>query len=335
MARSLPPSRTKSAQLKLTVQTLSPAGPTMAYHAGCIINNIFYVHGGIDKKYSKDPLDKFYMMDLAGDRIWKEIKEPNCPALSHHACLVLDNRYVLLIGGWNGKIRTTEVFAFDTEEYRWIFPKAGGFPEGGGLSSHTATLLTNGDIFICGRDGSTRSHRRHGDAYLMKGSLQSGFSYVPFPHSVASRSGHTAHAVGSNLYIIGGRTDKTIEVHSAMKGKCLPCPFVTQVSSTLDKSQPMKKEPCGRKQHVSLAGSSSIFIHGGETFDGKSRDPAGDMFLLTVKPEMKWYKLGDSDVGRAGHVCCPYGDKVIFHGGEGKKAVIHSNSFILIAESSQ
>ena len=309
---------------------LSPAGPSMAHHAGCIINDVLYIHGGIDKKFSKYPLKKLYRMDLEGTRLWQEVRAPNCPALSHHTCLVLHNRYMVLIGGWDGRIRTTEVFAYDTQEDQWIFPTTSRFPEGGGLSSHTATLLKNGDIFVYGRDGSTRCHRRHGNAYLLTGNIKAGaFTYVPLELEVESRSGHTADILGSSIYIIGGRSDKTIETHGGMKGGSAPCPFVSKLAAQLDTLKPLAKPPCGRKQHVSLAGSGSVFIHGGETFDGRSRDPVGEMYLITFKPDTQWYKLGDSGRGRAGHMCCAGGDKVVLHGGEGAKGVIHSDSYLL------
>ena len=76
---------------------LSPIGPTVAYHVSCVLNNKIYIHGGIDKKGSTDPLNKMWCMDLDAT-IWNEIYARNSPALSHHACVSLANRYLLFIG---------------------------------------------------------------------------------------------------------------------------------------------------------------------------------------------------------------------------------------------
>lgn len=50
-----------------------------------------------------------------------------------------------------------------------------------GLSSHTATLLANGDVLLIGREGSLRMQRRSGQAYLLRGDLKSGAPFTLFP----------------------------------------------------------------------------------------------------------------------------------------------------------
>ena len=56
---------------------------------------------------------------------------------------------MLLIGGWNGRQRTPDVHAYDAQEDCWLPMTAVGFPEGGGLSSHTATLLNSSEVSGC------------------------------------------------------------------------------------------------------------------------------------------------------------------------------------------
>ena len=68
-------------------------------------------------------------------------------------------------------------------------------------------------ILVIGREGSLRTQRRHGSAYLLSGRVESGrLKYSEYSQGVSSRSGHTATFVGSKLYIIGGRSDNLLEV---------------------------------------------------------------------------------------------------------------------------
>lgn len=302
---------------------VSPCGPNIAFHCACIIGNNLYAHGGIEKKQSSIPLNKLHVFNFTSNT-WSENKAIGCPALSHHASIVIENRYFVLIGGWDGKVRVSEVFVFDTQEQTWSQMKTTGFPVGAGLSSHTASLLKDGTILIIGREGSTRIQRRSGNAFLLTGSVHKGaFKYSDFSMSLASRSGHTTSVFDTRLVILGGRSDKLIDQHDrfASGPRCTPVVFnkLIEFSKTL---QPMKKPPCGRKNHISVHGHMAILVHGGETFDGRSRDPVGEMYLLTLKPHVQWYKLPCDSVGREGHICCVTEEDIFIHGGIGARSVV-------------
>ena len=262
---------------------------------------------------------------------FQEITEEGSPTLSHHACVVVQHRYLVIIGGWDGKARVSDVHVFDTESRRWMHPQTSGFPTGAGLSSHTATLLDNGDILIIGREGSLRMQRRSGNAFLLTGDITSRhMKYTEHVIGVSSRSGHTVHVSHSTMYTIGGRSDQLIELHSGSKVTNI-CPTpLTKLVESVSKISPMKKPPGGRKHHISVAGKGCIFIHGGETFDGRSREPVSDIILMTLKPYVQYYKIEASPVGRAGHVCGVSHDKIIIHGGIGEKNVVTSDTFQLV-----
>lgn len=314
-------------------RVVTPNGPSLAYHTGCMIGGQLFLHGGIDKKLSTTPLSTFYCMDIEA-RIWQQIRVADTPSLSHHACVVLEDRYIMLIGGWDGHVRTSSVCAYDTQEKRWIFPKVSGFNTGAGLSSHSATLLSSGNILVVGREGSLRMQRRSGNAFLLRGSIQKGaFTYSEYPIGVSSRSGHSANIIGSSLFIIGGRADKLMEMHAGYKASVATpsSGFMSHLAMLSKKLSPMKKPPAGRKHHIAVSGGGAIFIHGGETFDGRQREPVGDMYLF-IKQSGQWFKLCTSSVGRAGHVCCCHGNKILIHGGEGGRSVIHSDTYELEME---
>ena len=310
---------------------LSPIGPCMAYHVGALMGDTIYIHGGVDRKGSTSPLGKLCKFDF-GSGIWMEVRAANSPCLSHHACVVLQNRYIVLIGGWNGKARTGDVYVFDTELQTWTKATTTGFPIGAGLSSHTATVGKNGDILVIGREGSLRTQRRAGSAFILTGDVKKGiFQWHEFPIEVDSRSGHTTTILGSYLYVIGGRMDKLVECHKRFVG-APPHPgatFTSQLASLTSQLTPMSKLPGGRKNHIVASGSNVILLHGGETFDGRSRDPVADMFLLSVKERMQWYRLGSGEIGRAGHVCPPGGSRIIIHGGVGARGMVFGDTYEL------
>ena len=321
--------------LHLDWEVLSPAGPALAMHVGCILGNSLYIHGGITKAGSNSPSDKLYQFDLSG-QIWNEVREAGSPALSHHACVALHDRYMVLIGGWNGRQRATTVFVFDTQEKRWMFPRDHGMPDGVGLSSHTATLLSSGEILVIGREGSLRLQRKHGNVYMLTGDIDKGvFRYSEYTTGTASRSGHTSTCVGNNIYIIGGRDDRLIEIHAGFSSpkKCgaVESKF-TEIAKLLTS---MTKPPNGRKNHIVVPGHGALLLHGGETFDGRSREPVGEMYLLVTKPHIAWYKLGNSKVCRANHVCCSDGERVLFHGGIAGRGIVYGDTYELRLKSSR
>ena len=315
--------------LPLDWEILSPAGPTLAMHVGCILKNILYIHGGITKYGSNSPSNKLYKCDLSG-LVWNEVRAAGSPPLSHHACVTLHDRYMVLIGGWNGSKRVTSVYVFDTERQEWMFPRDHGMPEGVGLSSHTATVLSTGEIIVIGREGSLRLQRKHGNVYMLTGDIDRGeFRYSEYTTGTASRSGHTSTCVGNNIYIIGGRDDRLVEIHSGFSSPQRTGGITSKFTEISKLLKPLTKGPNGRKNHVAIPGTGALLLHGGETFDGRSREPVGELLLMVTKPHLSWYRLGNSCVSRANHVWCTDGERVIFHGGFAGRGVIYGDMYEL------
>ncbi|KAK7091531.1 kelch domain-containing protein 9-like [Littorina saxatilis] len=313
-------------------EPLAPIGPQVAFHTACVIRGTLYIHGGVTVKDGKQPSRDLHKLDL-NSKLWSKIHTPGSPALSHHCAVAVDDRYMLLIGGWTGRHRTPDVHAYDVQEDRWLPMTTKGFPKGAGLSSHTANLLNSNEILVVGREGSLRLQRRHGSAFLLTGNVLSGkFTYSEYSNSVSSRSGHTATFLGSKLYIIGGRSDNLLEVSQGYHPPPA-CPSDTMKTiSEAAKSGYLKhlpKMPCGRKNHVTVSGPGTILIYGGETFDGRCREPVGEMIVIQFTPGPQFYTLGVSRIGRAGHICIVTKDFVIMHGGLGGHSNIYGDAYHL------
>lgn len=323
------------ALLPIDWEVLLPAGPALANHAGCIVGNTFYVHGGVTRHRSIVPSNKLYELNL-DTLIWNEVRVEGSPHLSHHACVSIDDRFMVLIGGWDGQSRLSSVHVFDTKCRAWFNPVDVGFPEEAGLSSHAALLLDTGNILVVGREGCKRTVEKHGNAYLLRPDLEKMvFQYTKLSTDSISRSGHTLNTLDNIAFILGGRTDDFIEFHKGFTSKEPLGALNSNFINVLRKNflLPLTRHPHGRKHHISIVGKDCIVMHGGEVFNGKSRTPVADMLLMIAKPEPSFYKIGNSAVARAAHVCVNIGDRVIFHGGVGWNNVIYGDCYELKLQS--
>lgn len=128
------------------------------------------------------------------------------------------------------------------------------------------------------------------------------------------------------MYIIGGRADHLIQYYTGLPVENPNvCNSLSSDLKQLIKSNiinPMKKLPSTRKDHTSLpCGSDLVIVYGGETFDGKLREPSNEVFLVTLGASIEWYNLGRIEFGRQGHTMVCLDDRIIVHGGLGKNGV--------------
>jgi hypothetical protein len=147
-----------------------------------------------------------------------------------------------------------------------------------------------------------------------------------YPIGADSRSGHSLVGHGSSLYIIGGRADHLIQHYTGLSVENQTiCNHLYSDLKQMIKSNvitPMKKLPSTRKDHTTIAcGSDLAIVYGGETFDGKLREPSNEVFIVTLDTHEQWYNLGQIELGRQGHSMVCIGDRLIVHGGLGKDGV--------------
>ncbi|VDQ07992.1 unnamed protein product [Trichobilharzia regenti] len=129
----------------------------------------------------KKPSSCFYKIQLYPEvGSWLDITTADSPQLSQHTCLTFKDRYLIFIGGWNGRIRIPGVHTFDTLSNSWLPPALNeplltGFPQGAGLSAHSAQMIRSSvdknefSAIIIGREGSLRIQRKAGNIYLLYG----------------------------------------------------------------------------------------------------------------------------------------------------------------------
>lgn len=152
------------------------------------------------------------------------------------------------------------------------------------------------------------------------------FSWEQYPVGVDSRSGHSLIGHGSSMYIIGGRADHLMQHYTGLPVENpSACDYLHTDLKEMIKSDvlvPMKKLPSTRKDHTSIScGSDLAIVYGGETFDGKVREPSNEVLVVSLGAHEHWYNLGHVEFGRQGHAMVNLNNELIVHGGLGKHGV--------------
>lgn len=307
-----------------------------AYHSCSVIENYLYIFGGI--RDDKTVLNDIYRYDVEG-KSWSRIEERppsstgteisrsfprgrlcRAPSVSHHTATVIRERYIIIIGGWNGKKRTAEIFCFDTHETTWRrIPESGDVPVG--LSSHSACLVSPKDILIIGREGGIRTQRRFSGAFSLD--IETG-RYTEAPFHAASRSGHTAnliHMRGSRecyLLVLGGRKSGGYELLGRWQRveTLTRCIQQSRIEKLLAKCKPCD-EPDGRQHSQTLQiGERYLMVFGGEKWSGVRENVTNEAFILDCN-KMKWHLVPMSDQvpKLVGHTMCCVTDRVLVFGG--------------------
>ncbi len=80
-------------------KSYSTSGPAVAHHASCVLRNKLFVHGGVERHGGAQPGSGLWCLDLDA-ATWSAVSAAGSPALSHHAAVGRDNRYLVLVGAF-------------------------------------------------------------------------------------------------------------------------------------------------------------------------------------------------------------------------------------------
>ena len=281
-------------------------------------------HGGIRKPDSTVPIDSL--------RLYKSLRENESPVtldttagtaspcLSHHSgCVLPESGLVVVVGGWDGRHRTSEVHILDLKNAKWRRmcekppDKSAKFCAPVGLSNHTVTAVNDRLLCILGRQGGTMTQRRFGELiYLHLDVTKGRYHYEQTGIQPPSRSGHQAALLQGprsqfGLFVFGGRDSGLVDTVAAFG------PGTVTIKQPNDKQlkgkvleaigQPLKAM-MGLRFHAMLAVTPDcILVHGGRHF--KSKDNVSDVLYVFTKingSKGHWYRVvGAKPVSRFGH----------------------------------
>ncbi|TGZ67620.1 hypothetical protein CRM22_004697 [Opisthorchis felineus] len=309
-------------------------GPYLQDHAGGIVGDYLYIHGGVNisRTSTKNPCNGLFRIKVSPEiGVWTDLTSKESPALSQHACIGFLNRYLIFIGGWTGQIRTPGIHTYDVESQKWLPPALcepllKGFPQGAGLSAHTATEMKSigpkntFSAFIIGREGSLRMQRRSGNIYLLYGNLPGGdgspsgaaryiYCEASPQLSASSRSYHSSTALSTNtLVTLGGRSDHPVELVSWSRSKdrrpsttdwpgdlVFPrgrCPLVSSLIQDIRLNKlstarsSSSNQSCSRG-HSAIPGDGGVLVTGGDGFNALVRDPLDSAYAFVYNDTEK------------------------------------------------
>ena len=285
--------------------------PPRSFHTSTPVGEGIYIHGGLDN--DNHILSNMYRFNT-NTKHWTKVeardsslrKKPAglaslqpCeePCLSHHCAINYKNEYIILIGGWNGKKRTSGVFVFEISSLTWYtMDLSGEIPVG--LSSHTVNFVSEDEVLIVGREGGIHTQRRSGDAFTFN--LRTG-EYRQAAFGVDSRSGHAACMVkygterGYKLFVYSGRkTGRQYSVVGCWSNKHGPNNIASQVFVDgvirLLQSPARVDTPEGRQNcRAVCVNDRFVVIYGGQLW--KARDYVTSDVLVYDCKYFNWYKV--------------------------------------------
>ncbi|XP_018427061.1 PREDICTED: kelch domain-containing protein 9 [Nanorana parkeri] len=309
-----------------------------AFHTCTPIGGKLYLYGGIRSRDPKEPP----LGDVVTFDPEQKSSNSSVPQVvsqrSHHDAAPLGERWLCVVGGWDGSQRLSSILSYDTETTEWATWT--GEPSSNppaGLSSHTCTKISDNELCIVGREGGLRTQRRYASVYTLRLNARSKtYSYKEEESHTASRSGHSAillrrdikrtKKVGYNLYVFGGRESSEVDVvghwgAGKVQENAESCPRLTeQLTRLLSTKVAKRAEPKGLRYHSCSMIGPLVVVYGGETLS-RSRDAVcNDLYVGDTRcSAVSWFHFpgSNSQHKRVGHRTCVLNDGLYLVGGFG------------------
>ncbi|KAM4013810.1 kelch domain-containing protein 9 isoform 2-T2 [Anomaloglossus baeobatrachus] len=309
-----------------------------AHHTCTPIQGRLYVYGGVKSADPKDPpLNDIVTFDPEQTAA-KSGARSGPFRRSHHDAAVLNNRWLCVVGGWDGARRLSTVCSYDTQTEEWAsWAEEPSSNPPAGLSSHTCTKASDRELCVVGREGGLRTQRRYASVYTLHVNASAKtYRYKEEESRTASRSGHAAtflqsgirHLTGRawSLFVFGGREAAAGDLVGKWEaGKiqedASPDSRLSEQLSQLVASDKAKSEaPRSLRYHSCSAIGPFLVVYGGETFT-RSRDAiCNDLYICDTRcTPMSWFRFPGSDPlqKRVGHRTCLLNGRLYLVGGFG------------------
>ncbi|XP_069334565.1 kelch domain-containing protein 9 [Eulemur rufifrons] len=306
-----------------------------AFHSCTELRGRFYLVGGLLAGGAREPSSDTVVFDPAGGQAVR-LGAGGSPQRSHHDAAPVGGRWLCVVGGWDGSRRLATVTALDTERGVWeAWTATPGDCPPAGLSSHTCTHLSDGELRVAGREGGIRTQRRYGSIYTLRLDPRARtYCYKEEGCHTASRSGHCAALLqtpgphpGHQLLLFGGCNSGEPEVagrwsHGKIKDEPPGTPhLMEQLAKLVSSGQGSLKGPHGLRHHsCSVVGPFAV-LFGGETLIRARDTICNDLYIYdTRKSPPLWFHFPCADRGlkRVGHRTCLWNDQLYLVGGFGE-----------------
>ncbi|XP_043945898.1 kelch domain-containing protein 9 [Protopterus annectens] len=310
-----------------------------AFHTCNAVDGKLLIYGGVKSANAKEmPLsDTVFFNPLTRSIESLSPAETRAVPRSHHDAVVIKDRWLCAVGGWDGHKRVSSVRCFDAESKQWTDLAEGPSSDPPvGLSSHSCTRISDHELCVVGREGGLRMQRRYGSVYTLRiNIITNSFWYREATTRTASRAGHTAMLLPDSgkdgkgtsykLLIVGGREGTETDIAGRWSAEKLQietphAPKLTEkLSQLIEGCAPSTAPKNVRHQSCSVVGPFAVFC-GGEHL-GKTRDIiCNDLYVLDTRSGSGiWYHFpcSNPEKKRAGHRTCLLDDHLYLVGGLG------------------
>ncbi|KAL5701470.1 protein-serine/threonine phosphatase [Ranunculus cassubicifolius] len=256
---------------------IQPAGDPpspRAAHAAAAVGTMVVFQGGIGP--AGHSTDDLYVLDMTNDRFkWHRlvVQEPGPGPRYGHAMDLVAQRYLVTVGGNDGRRMLSDAWALDTAQkpYRWQKLN----PEGDRPSARmyaTASARSDGMFLLCGGRDTSGTPLSNAYGLLMHRNGQWEWTLAPGV-SPSPRYQHSAVFVGARLHVTGG----SLRGGRAIEGEASIAVLDTAAGVWLDRngivtSSRSSKVPTDvdgalelmrRSRHSSASVGVRIYIYGG------------------------------------------------------------------------
>uniref|UniRef100_A0A6J0V301 Kelch domain-containing protein 9 isoform X1 n=2 Tax=Pogona vitticeps TaxID=103695 RepID=A0A6J0V301_9SAUR len=309
------------------------------FHSCNVVQGKLLVFGGLRSPEAQElPLGDVVAFDPARQTVRTLAPERGCRR-SHHEAVVLADRLLCVVGGWDGARRVSGVCCFDVERGEWEEWTTAGPSQGApvGLSSHTCTKITDHEVRVVGREGGLRTQRRYASIFTLGlNPATKTYWYKEEESRTASRAGHSAVLLreggsgskgsGYKLVVFGGRDSADLDVAGRWgKGKIHvdsvhAAGLTEQLSRLVSAEKGSGAAPKGLRHQSCTVVGPFVVVFGGETL-GKGRDAVcNDLYIHDTRTSpAKWFHFPCPDRAqkRVGHRTCLWNDRLYLLGGFG------------------
>ncbi|XP_026543344.1 kelch domain-containing protein 9 [Notechis scutatus] len=307
------------------------------FHSCNVVQGKLLLFGGLKTQDTQElPLGDVVAFDPAAQAV-RPLAPEHGYRRSHHEAVVLGDRWLCVVGGWDGSRRVSDVCSFDVEQKQWEGWSARTSETPVGLSSHTCTKLTEHELLVVGREGGLRTQRRYASIFTLRLQLSSKtYWYKEEESRTASRAGHSAMLLqdygplgkssGYKLLVFGGRDSAECDVAGHWsKGKLhvestQASELTEQLSRLVGTEKGSQQGPKGLRHHSCTVVAPFAVIFGGETL-ARGRDAiCNDLYIYDARASpANWFRFPSSTHAqkRYGHRTCLWNDKLYLVGGFG------------------
>lgn len=296
-------------------------GPRRVNHAAVAIGDRIFSFGGYctgDNYRDRRPIDVFVLNTLTYR--WTEIPKPaeydpalrNWPYQRYGHTVVAHEDSIYLFGGRNDEAACNVLYKFDTNTYTWSQPKVfGDIP--GERDGHSACGIGQ-FMYVFG--GYEEIIERFGqDVYRLDLSTYTWQLLTCIGEPPVHRDFHSATAIGTNMFIFGGRSDLSGIGNFGPDYYSNKVCYLDTLSLRWHNPSIHPPLPTGRRSHSALNLDGKLLIFGG--YNGRTKEHKNDLWLLDPSC-WSWREMvpfGAAPNPRRRQALCRVGSKIFLFGG--------------------